>query len=303
VSDAPVEQVHIRVPNESFRSVFLEMIYRGDGPEPPETVIAKGTGFFYRVDGTDFMVTARHNFTGWDAERNEPLSSRGVGPTHVRVGFWMPPPPGGRYDLTEGLTIRLYQIALFRTPADDDADPEPLWLEHPRLGSQMDVVALPVRIPVEDGVLYMPWEPQEAPDLWVTEDISIVGFPYGLNSNNVPIWVRGTIASEPAFMYMVGDQALPLFLADARTRKGQSGSPVLLFRRPLTVLGTESGQIEITQGTQSKLLGVYSGRVNADSDLGFVWRIGEVDAICRGEARGTTEPARTTSENDSPTDG
>jgi hypothetical protein len=65
VSDEPVEQVHIRIPNESFRSVFLEMIYRGDGPEPPATVIARGTGFFYRVDGTDFLVTARHNFTGW----------------------------------------------------------------------------------------------------------------------------------------------------------------------------------------------------------------------------------------------
>lgn len=298
MADEPVTHVHIRIPNESFRSVFLEMVYRGDGPEPAETVIATGTGFFYRVNGTDFLVTARHNFTGWDTERNTPLSSRGVGPTHVRVGFWMPPPPGGRYDLTQGLEIRLYQIALLQSSGDDDGVSMPKWLEHPTLGSRMDVVALPLQIPTEDGVLYVPWEPEKPPELWVTEDISIVGYPYGLNSNNVPIWARGTVASEPAFMYMAGDRPLPLFLADARTRSGQSGSPVLLFRRPRTVLANDSGQLVITQGTQSKLLGVYSGRVNAESDLGFVWRIGEVDAICRNRVPGTTEPVRSAVSDD-----
>ena len=40
------------------------------------------------------------------------------------------------------------------------------------------------------------------------------------------------------------------------------------------------------------LLGVYSGRVNAESDLGFVWRMGEVDLICREGIQGSREPAQ-----------
>ena len=115
-----------------------------------------------------------------------------------------------------------------------------------------------------------------------------------VGSNNLPIWVRGTVASEPALLYVIDDQPLPLFLVDARTRKGQSGAPVIIYRRPLTVLGTPTGHLQITKGTQSKLLGVYSGRVNAESDLGFVWRIGEVDLICRKGVQGTRDPAQPT---------
>jgi hypothetical protein len=187
------------------------------------------------------------------------------------------------------MTITLYQIDLL---SGTEPDAPPQWLEHPRLGRRMDVVALPLRVPSEDDALYLPWTPKPSSELWVTEDVSIVGYPYGLNSNNLPIWVRGTVASEPALLYVIDDQPLPLFLVDARTRKGQSGAPVIAFRRPRTVLGTSAGQIQITKGTQSKLLGVYSGRVNSESDLGFVWRIGQVDAICRDGVRGTREPAQ-----------
>jgi hypothetical protein len=70
------------------------------------------------------------------------------------------------------------------------------------------------------------------------------------------------------------------------------GAPVIIFRRMLTVLGTSTGNVQITKGAQSMLLGVYSGRVNAESDLGFVWRMGEVDLICREGIQGSREPAQ-----------
>ena len=101
---------------------------------------------------------------------DQPLSSHGVGPTHVQI------------DLLDGT----------------EPDAPPKWLEHPRLGRRMDVVALPLRVPSKEDVLYVPWKPKPDSKLWVTEDVSIVGYPYGLNSNNLPIWVRGTVASEPA---------------------------------------------------------------------------------------------------------
>ena len=68
-ADEPVTAINVQIPVESMRSIFLEMVYRGDGPERPEAVIATDSGFCYQIDGKDFLVTARHNFTGWDIER------------------------------------------------------------------------------------------------------------------------------------------------------------------------------------------------------------------------------------------
>ncbi|GLE55938.1 hypothetical protein BKG69_06480 [Mycobacteroides chelonae] len=288
--------VNVKQPRESFRAVLLEMVYRGHGEAPPETVLSTGSGFFYTADGKDFLVTARHNFTGWDEVRNEPKSSRGVGPTHVRISLWPSHPEGG-YDIAEAIRMRVYQYELFQDPADDESDPFPRWLEHPQLGPKFDVAALRVSIPTQHSVHYHPWS-KDDPDvaipsrkLWVTQPISIVGYPYGLNSNNLPLWVQGTIASEPDLMYLIDGEPMPLFIADARTREGQSGSPVIQFRHPDSVVVLDNG-IGITKGTQSKLIGIYTGRVNRESDLGFVWQIGEVDRLCRQGVLGTTRPQR-----------
>ena len=104
---------------------------------------------------------------------------------------------------------------------------------------------------------------------------AIVGYPYGLNDNNLPMWVSGTIASEPEFLYRTeDDDQIPIILVDARTREGQSGSPVLLFRYPGEVVAKQDRSVGIVGATQSKLLGFYTGRIPRDSDLGAVWRIG-----------------------------
>jgi hypothetical protein len=120
----------------------------------------------------------------------------------------------------------------------------------------------------------------------------VVGYPYGLQSGiDLPLWIRGTISSEPAFYWRSKlGQELPLFLVDGRTREGQSGAPVIFFRPPNTLFLTPERTISYTIGTQSKLLGVYSGRAYAEdgsgsSDLGFCWRIGEVNIICREQVR------------------
>jgi hypothetical protein len=102
----------------------------------------------------------------------------------------------------------------------------------------------------------------------------------------MPLWTRGTIASEPAMYYPHRGQDLPLLIVDARTREGQSGSPAILYRQPLTPIYTNNGDIRLTQAGVSRVLGVYSGRTSPDSDLGFAWRIEQVDIICREGKRG-----------------
>ena len=81
------------------------MRYRGDGDDAPVTTYATGTAFFLKVDGVDFLVTARHNLTGWDLVSDRPLSSLGVSPTHIGIGFWPTQPPGG-YQLAEVMPSR-----------------------------------------------------------------------------------------------------------------------------------------------------------------------------------------------------
>jgi hypothetical protein len=91
-------------------------------------------------------------------------------------------------------------------------------------------------------------------------ELSIVGYPFGVASGGA-IWTRATVASEPSH----GFKDDPIYLVDARSRSGQSGSPVVARR-------STSGDDGRTEAQANwALAGVYSGRVNAESDLGRVW--------------------------------
>ena len=95
---------------------------------------------------------------------------------------------------------------------------------------------------------------------------------------NFAVWIQGAIASEPTLDW----NRQPVFLIDSRTRSGSSGSPVIAYRPGVRLY--EDGRTVIG-GTESRFLGVYSGRVNADSDLGMVWKASAVREIIEGERR------------------
>ena len=99
--------------------------------------------------------------------------------------------------------------------------------------------------------------------------VSIIGFPFGLSGPGfLPIWKAGYIASEPELDY----NNEPVFMIDARTSEGMSGSPVI--SRSIS----EKTKIRTWQWnkppTYKLFLGVYSGRIDKElnSDLGKVWR-------------------------------
>lgn len=81
------------------------------------------------------------------------------------------------------------------------------------------------------------------------------------------MWVQGTIATEPELDF----DGLPRFLIDSRTRQGQSGSPVLAYYSGGAVPMAD-GSTAIMGGPMEQFLGVYSGRINDQSDLGYVWK-------------------------------
>lgn len=103
----------------------------------------------------------------------------------------------------------------------------------------------------------------------VATDVSVIGFPFGLtHSNKLGIWTRGVVATE----FEVDYNNLPCFLIDARTRQGQSGSPVVYLRDSTGSTRWKHGGFSVGNGSVSQFLGIYSGRVNAQSDIGYVWR-------------------------------
>lgn len=158
----------------------------------------------------------------------------------------------------------------------------PLWLEHPVYGSRVDVVALPLT--KTDGYDLYPWTLDGGEDvvIGVTQRVSVVGFPFGkTGGGGFPIWVQGWIASEPSARY----DDLPCFLIDSRTRPGLSGAPVIFY--------SFGGAIQMSDGATAisavpiqSLLGVYSGRIHEDADIGVVWRREVITELLEGGVRG-----------------
>ena len=167
-----------------------------------------------------------------------------------------------------------------------DADRKPCWLEHPDRKRSMDVAALPFNPPEENQVEY--WRPETSGSgidsgVWVAQDVFVIGYPFGQRGAlDLPLWIRGTIASEPALYYLYKGEPMPVILVDARTRIGQSGSPVVMLHRQFV-----DDRNPNNATPRSRLIGVYSGRINDEADLGFVWRIEEVRRILGGDTRGT----------------
>jgi len=69
---------------------------------------------------------------------------------------------------------------------------------------------------------------------------------------------------------------------DCRGRPGQSGSPVIAYRSgggiPFADGSTSFG------GSATYPLGIYSGRINDQSDIGMVWKMSAVREIVQAAA-------------------
>jgi hypothetical protein len=87
------------------------------------------------------------------------------------------------------------------------------------------------------------------------------------------IWCSGYVASEPSQDYA----GQPKFLIDCRARKGQSGSPVIAYRNGSFT--DSNGGINLGSGATWLPLGVYTGRIHPEADIGVVWKWSVVDTL------------------------
>jgi hypothetical protein len=234
----------------SYAAVYLV-------PRVNRKALSHATGFVAFDGAKPILLTARHVVTGRHNLTGKLLSSTGAEPDELVLRFVLPGAAGPEFDeRTEPLF----------------AGNRPRWVEHPTLGRRMDAVALrltntdKLRVPTLN--LNAPLGDEDPPIAYGPADpVSVVGYPFGLDAGGFAIWATGFVASEPS----VDFQDTPVLLVDCRSRRGQSGSPVLL-QRNYGVIILENGSIIADGRPRSRLLGLYSGRVKSKSDIGIVWK-------------------------------
>ena len=239
-----------------------------------ELELGQGTAFMVKWAGWDWLITNWHIAAGRNRLIGQPLHSSGATPDKLVVWHNARSSTVGRHQW------RAVEYDLF------DEQGAPRWFEHPQLRRRVDVVALRVDHPSELAYYPYPVDNLTTPlAIGITEDVNIIGFPFGIRgSGSMAVWSRGTIASEPE----VDFDALPCFLVDSRTRTGQSGSPVILYSTPAGGHRTPAG-LTFSDDTLVHVLGVYSGRINPESDLGVVWKTQVLRDILTGGVRGNAD--------------
>lgn len=269
----------------TLKSVYIETICAFEKENyfgKDISVLGTATGFYYKYKNKMFLVTNKHVVTGKNTFNGQYISTMGAIPTALRtvVNFDIINNDNSHEYFEATLVYELYE--------DLQCQLDKLWYEND-YSAMIDVAVIDVT-----GQYYKSIEKiKEARQCkecdwyyynytgktgthYVTEDIFVVGFPFGYKSTGYDgwyaIWNNGTIASEYEKELVIPMDSLlnenefivaDAFLVDAKTREGQSGSPVLAM---------------VTED-DAKLLGIYSGRTNKDSSLGYVWKIDIINQI------------------------
>lgn len=237
----------------SVQSLLIQMQFNG---QPLST----GTGFIAQTSPGPVLVTNRHNVTGRHQETGSPLSPTGGIPNEIVIVH-------NRKDHLGQWLAQTEKLFVGETPR---------WVEHPILGSRADFVALPLT--QLDDVATYPYDVKNpGPDLFVgpADSVSVIGFPFGITAGGAfGVWATGFLASEP----IVNFADLPIQLIDCRTRHGQSGSPVIAYRSG-GMVPMMNGDTAAFAGPVWKFIGIYSGRINNESDLGIVWKASAIQEL------------------------
>ncbi|MCU8395968.1 serine protease [Vibrio vulnificus] len=232
----------------SVQSLIIEMRFNGQS-------LSSGTAFVVNGRTGPLLITNRHNVTGRHQETDQPLSKTGGIPNEIVVVHNSKRALGEWVGIVEPIL---------------DADDNPRWIEHPVLGKKADFVALPLTN-LQGVELYA----YDLNNTGPADSVSVVGFPFGIQAGgSLAVWATGFMASEPE----VNFKNLPTFLIDCRSRQGQSGSAVIAYRSGGSV-AMKDGNTAIFAGPVTKFLGVYSGRINSESDLGIVWKASAIKEL------------------------
>lgn len=291
------------MPKDGIRSTYSQCPFQ-IRMHDDSGLISTGSAFFYAHDGKWFIVTNWHNISGRNFLTKEPLSNRS--PTFIEAHL-------SSYEIP-GLQVAVGSFTTVSQRIDIYRDYEPIWYEHPTLGSTCDVVAIPFEKP-----LHCPEFMHNAANLISSTKIPVkpggtsfvIGFPRSLSVGfGLPLWKSGFIASEPHYDIAIGGQLsqvgglqgginIPAFFLDTQTREGMSGAPVFAgytgtwdLTDPYRDIEPEAKDFwardDIALGhTAMQFIGCYSGRVGKAEEgaaLGLCWRADVIEYICSSKS-------------------
>ena len=240
------------------------------GLSSTDTIFSTATGFIYERHNKPYLITNWHVVTGKDPLTNKNLDDYGGLPDIICTFF--------RDKIQKGTTLK----ELIPLYSDEYMD-KPLWLEHPEHRQKVDVVAIPLSSEIVEKYQLYPintiaFDDDIPPE--VSDDVFVIGYPFSEPQYlQLPIWKKGSIASEPT----VNIDQLPKMLIDTATRSGLSGSPAIFQRTGLHKMGPD-GMLKDDSiiGRIRGFLGVYSGRIGKDefkAQLGMIWKKKILDEI------------------------
>ena len=235
-----------------------------------DQMLSKATCFFTKRNFKQYLITNWHVVSGRNADTKKCLDRNAAIPNNLRIYL---PKESDNNLLVFGDYVKLDLY---------DEDGKPKWYEMRKKDMIVDVAIIPITQKIDKFILNI--EEAEEPfnekvPLEIADEVYVIGYPFGRIGGELPIWKRGSIASEPD----VDIHEMPYFFIDTATKSGMSGSPVIAYRRRNVVMAeSEHGKFSrhIT-----KLIGVYSGRIGAENDavadaqLGRVWRASVIDEI------------------------
>ncbi len=225
-----------------------------------------GTSFLFEKNDDLFLVSNWHTFSGRDPNTNKPLSATGGIPNKVKCRL-----------ILDNKLLK-WEDHVFNLV---DSGNKSLWFQHPRNGNNVDVAVLPIELSKQFKRLAINQYKFTDMRIEVSQDVFILGFPLGISGRReLPIWKRGSIASEPGGNY-------PRILVDTATREGMSGAPVIMKYRG-TYISNPGNAMSADDwfGEGELFLGVYSGRLGKDefkAQLGIVWKKEVIEEIINGK--------------------
>lgn len=243
----------------SIKAIYICVYYN-------DVKLSTATGFFVEKDNIKYLITSWHVVSGRHFVTKECLSDTCAIPNKMTI----------KYQNKKNIWVN-YTIILSNNEGKHN------WLEHKVYGSDIDVVAIPLpEISEEIGNKQIFWYKSNY-ELFVTEQAFVLGYPFGLTigkkTNPHAIWTSGTVASDPCLEFEVKGKKRPMFLIDSRTRPGQSGAPVIYYSEEGKDFHFKENRVAIFGVPFMQPIGIYSGRVNDQSDLGYVWKWKVIEEI------------------------
>lgn len=284
------------MPEKGIRSTYTQspfqiLMYDNDG------LISTGTAFLYEYNSALYLITNWHNVSGKHFLSKEKLGTRC--PTYIEAKFIT-------YINQTEFTALSHRIEIYE-------DFNPLWFEHPVLGSTCDVIALPINKPSNvPEFIHHPSNLISKIRIPVKPGNScfVIGFPKSLSIGiGLPLWKSGYLSSEPHYDITINGEVssigglnngleLPAIFIDTLTREGMSGSPVFAsyignwdMTDPYRDIDPDDPTFferdDIALGeNRMEFIGCYSGRIGKIEEgaaLGLCWKDETIKEICHAK--------------------